>query len=176
MTYTGQVSPGGPPSVRSLPELTITKLSVGPGDNNAYLLRCKATGDQLMIDAANEPARLLELCDGRLDAVVTTHQHWDHWEHGLAEVVSATGARTYAGAPDADAIAVATDVRLEDGDVVRFGGCALEVIRLTGHTPGSVALLYDDPAGFLHLFTRCSPAGSVTPSRILPASLRCSPT
>ena len=30
---------------------------------------------------------------------------------------------------------------------------ALEVIHLVGHTPGSIALLYRDPAGFPHLFT-----------------------
>ena len=34
----------------NLDALTITKLSVGPMDNNAYLLRCKATGVTLLID------------------------------------------------------------------------------------------------------------------------------
>jgi glyoxylase-like metal-dependent hydrolase (beta-lactamase superfamily II) len=91
---------GAAPGVRELSTVTISKISVGRGDNNCYLLRCKATGAQLIIDAANEPARLLELCNNRLDAVVTTHQHWDHWQYGLAEVVSATGARTFAGEPD----------------------------------------------------------------------------
>jgi glyoxylase-like metal-dependent hydrolase (beta-lactamase superfamily II) len=139
--------------VRELAELTISKISVGPADNNCYLLRCRATGAQLMVDAANEPATLLQLCDGRLDAVVTTHRHRDHWQHALAEVVAATGAVTYAGAPDVDGIAVATDVPLDEGDVIRFGELGLRVIRLTGHTPGSVALCYDDPAGPAHLFT-----------------------
>ncbi|GAB1693274.1 MBL fold metallo-hydrolase [Krasilnikovia sp. M28-CT-15] len=144
---------GTAPGVRELAALTITKASVGPMDNNSYLLRCRATGAQLMVDAANEPETLLKLCGGRLDAVVTTHQHHDHWQEGLADVVAATGARTYAGAPDVAGIAVPTDVPLQDGDVVRCGDVALEVIRLTGHTPGSVALLYDDPAGDPHLFT-----------------------
>ncbi|BFU43539.1 MBL fold metallo-hydrolase [Krasilnikovia sp. MM14-A1004] len=141
------------PGVRELAALTISKVSVGPMDNNSYLLRCRATGAQLLVDAANEPETLLELCGGRLDAVVTTHQHHDHWEYGLADVVAATGARTYAGAPDVAGIAVPTDVPLQDGDVVRWGELSVEVIRLTGHTPGSVALLYDDPAGHPHLFT-----------------------
>ncbi|WP_431892360.1 MBL fold metallo-hydrolase [Micromonospora haikouensis] len=144
---------GSAPGVRELTALTLSKISVGPGDNNCYLLRCRATGAQLMVDAANEPERLLEFCGGRLDAVVTTHNHWDHWEHGLPDVVSATGARTYAGAPDVDGITVPTDVPVEDGDVIRCGEISLEVIRLTGHTPGGVALLYDDPAGHPHLFT-----------------------
>ena len=33
------------------------------------------------------------------------------------------------------------------------GDCPLEVIHLVGHTPGSIALLYDDPAGTPHLCT-----------------------
>ena len=60
MTYTGKVTPGGPADVRELADLTITKVSVGPMDNNAYLLRCRETGEQLLIDAANDadpPAR-----------------------------------------------------------------------------------------------------------------------
>lgn len=73
MSYTGQVTPGGPPAVRELADLTITKLSVGPMDNNAYLLRCHRTGEQLLIDAANEADRLLALAgDAGLATVVTT--------------------------------------------------------------------------------------------------------
>ena len=52
MQYTGAVTPQGPPAVRELPALSITKVSVGPMDNNAYLLRCRRTGEQLLIDAA----------------------------------------------------------------------------------------------------------------------------
>ena len=136
----------------TLDALTITKLSVGPMDNNAYLLRCKATGATLMIDAANESDELLELCGGKLDAVLTTHQHADHWQ-ALEDVVSATGARTYAGRLDAEGIPVATQVVVDDGDTVQFGEIRLEAIHLVGHTPGSIALLYNDPAGHPHLFT-----------------------
>ncbi|MBM7774690.1 glyoxylase-like metal-dependent hydrolase (beta-lactamase superfamily II) [Actinokineospora baliensis] len=144
---------GTAPGVRELPDVVIEKVSVGAGDNNCYLLRCRSTGQQLMIAAASEPERLLDLCGGRLDIVVTTHQHWDHWRDALPQVVAATGARTYAGAPDAPAIGVPTDVGLGDGDVITCGGFSLTVIRLTGHTPGSVALLYQDPHGHPHLFT-----------------------
>ena len=97
MTYTGDVTPGGPPAVRELTDLTITKVSVGPMDNNAYLLRCRATGEQVLIDAANERGHAARLIgDAGLAAVVTTHRHGDHWQ-ALAEVVDATGARTVAG-------------------------------------------------------------------------------
>jgi glyoxylase-like metal-dependent hydrolase (beta-lactamase superfamily II) len=152
VTYTGDVTPGGPSDVRELPDLTITKLSVGMMDNNAYLLRCRTTGEQLLIDAAAEPERLLELVgDGGLSTVVTTHQHHDHWS-ALAEVVSSTGARSVAHPADAPALPVA-DTLVEDGQTIPVGQSTLEVIHLVGHTPGSIALLYRDPSGFPHLFT-----------------------
>lgn len=151
--YTGDVTPGGSPAVRELPALTITKVSVGPMDNNAYLLRCRATGAQLLVDAANEAGRLLDLIGpAGLDTVVTTHGHRDHWAAALNKVVHATKARSLAHRADAADIAPIT-ATVEDGDTVAVGDCALEVIHIVGHTPGSVALLYRDPGGFAHLFT-----------------------
>ena len=153
MTYRGKVRPGGAPDVRDLANLSITKMSVGAMDNNAYLLRCQRTDEQVMIDAANEPNRLLSLigADG-LARVVTTHRHADHWQ-GLAAVVEATGAETVAGADDAPEIPVPVTRPVLHGDTVAVGDCELEVIHLVGHTPGSIALLYDDPSGTPHLFT-----------------------
>ncbi|MQY26637.1 MBL fold metallo-hydrolase [Nocardia aurantia] len=153
--YTGTVTVGGPADVRELPALTLTKVAVGPFDNNAYLLRCKHTGKQLLVDAANEPETLLNLAGGQLDAVLTTHQHADHWQ-ALEQVVEATGATTYAGVLDADDVPVPTQVRVDDGDVIRIGDIELTAIHLVGHTPGSIALLYRDPGdpdGHPHLLT-----------------------
>jgi glyoxylase-like metal-dependent hydrolase (beta-lactamase superfamily II) len=152
-TYTGDVQAGGAPAVRELSGLTVTKVAVGPMDNDAYLLRCRATGELCLIDAADEAGRLLDLVgDGPLVRVVTTHQHGDHWQ-ALGEVVAATGARTAAGREDAEGIPVPTDDLLDDGAEVRFGEVVLRVIGLRGHTPGGVALRYDDPEGTPHLFT-----------------------
>ena len=153
VTYTGKVHPGGRPDVRELPQLMITKLSVSEMDNNVYLLRCRRTDTQMLVDAAAEAPRILEVVgtDG-LQQVVTTHGHWDH-HRALPEVVRATGARTVAGAEDAGDLPVVVDRPVGDGDVVEVGDCRLEVIHLVGHTPGSVALLYDDPEGTPHLFT-----------------------
>lgn len=157
-TYTGAVRPGGPPDVRELADLVITKVAVDPKmSNNCYLLQCRSTGEQLLVDAADEASTLLPLvgADG-LTAVVTTHQHWDH-HRALAEVVAETGAAVLVGAPDAEAVTEQTGVpvtrTLTDGDTVSVGACALSVIAIAGHTPGSVALVYEDPAGHPHLFT-----------------------
>ena len=150
MAYSGEVSRGSVPAVRTLDHLTITKVSVGPMDNNAYLLRCG--DDQLLIDAANDDETLLALIgDAGLATVVTTHRHGDHWQ-ALEDVVAATGARSLAHAADAVEIPVVTDT-LAEGDTVTVGDCSLEVIHLVGHTPGSIALLYQDPNGHAHLWT-----------------------
>ncbi|MDG9705296.1 MBL fold metallo-hydrolase [Streptomyces sp. DH37] len=153
MPYTGKVAVGGPPDVHELTDLVISKVAVGPLENNAYLLRCRATGEQLLIDAASEPDTLLNLIgDDGVGAVVTTHRHPDHWQ-ALDTVVQATDARTYAGRHDAEGIPVPTDVPLEDGDAVTVGRVTLTTRHLRGHTPGSIALVYDDPHGHPHLFT-----------------------
>lgn len=148
-TYDGEVAPGGPAQTRSLGCVTMTKVAVDPEmSNNAYLLRCDETGDQVLIDAAAEPETLRELVgDGGLTTIVTTHQHWDH-HRALKELAEATGAEIVAGALDADAITeqtgVAVDRRLAHGDTIAVGSCTLRVIALAGHTPGSIALVLDD--------------------------------
>jgi glyoxylase-like metal-dependent hydrolase (beta-lactamase superfamily II) len=151
-TYTGDVHVGGPADVRELPDLVISKVAVGPMDNNAYLLRCRATDQQLLIDAAADPRTLVDLARDGLARVVTTHRHPDHWQ-ALAAVVAATGARTTASPEDAEAIPVPTDDFVSDGDAVELGRVTFRVIHLVGHTPGSIALLYEDPRGTPHLFT-----------------------
>ena len=49
MAYTGDVTVGGPPDAREITGLTVTKLAVGPMDNNAYLLRCTQTGELVLV-------------------------------------------------------------------------------------------------------------------------------
>lgn len=151
--YTGRVSVGGAADVHELGHLVISKLAVGPYDNNCYLLRCRETGDQVLVDAAAEPDRIMDLIGpGGVSLIITTHRHPDHWQ-ALAEVAERTGAPTAAHAMDAPGIPVPTDVLLLDGDTVDIGSCRLEAIHLVGHTPGSIALLYDDPDGAPHLIT-----------------------
>ncbi|MFD4757432.1 MBL fold metallo-hydrolase [Streptomyces sp. NPDC058439] len=153
MTYSGAVKVGGRADVHELTDLMISKVAVGPMNNNAYLLRCRATGEQLLIDAANEAGTLLRLIgDDGIASVVTTHRHGDHWQ-ALGEVVAATGARTFAGQYDAEGIPVPTDVLVGDNDTIRVGRVGLTARHLVGHTPGSIALIYDDPHGAPHLFT-----------------------
>jgi glyoxylase-like metal-dependent hydrolase (beta-lactamase superfamily II) len=155
MNGLNHVQPGGPPLVvRLSPTVTMTKISVGPMDNNAYLLQ--TAGGTLLVDAANDSRRLLKIIgDGPLHTIVTTHQHGDHWQ-ALAAVATATGARLIAGQPDVDAISeragVPDLVGVWDGDQVELGQESLAVIGLVGHTPGSITLAYAG-GGPVHLFT-----------------------
>jgi glyoxylase-like metal-dependent hydrolase (beta-lactamase superfamily II) len=153
MTYTGDVSVGGPADTRELDGLTISKVAVGPMDNNAYLLVDRTTGEGLLVDAANEADQLLALVgDTPLATVVTTHRHPDHWQ-ALAEVVERTGARTVAHPLDAPELPVPVTETVGHGDTVSVGSSGLSVVHLRGHTPGSIALAYSDPQGVMHLFT-----------------------
>ncbi len=154
--YTGELTVDSDPQRRSFAGASITKISVGPMDNNSYLVVCSETGESLLIDAANDADRLVSLISTAaptLTSIVTTHQHPDHW-FALAEVVGKTGVPTIAHALDADPLPVAPDRTVTDGDLVEVGRLALEVIHLAGHTPGSIALALTDPSsGQVHLFT-----------------------
>ena len=155
--YTGHVEPGDEPMVRDLRHLQIRKLSVGPMDNNAYLLTCRASGAQLLIDAAadTDALRRMVAAGGRhnhLDLIVTTHCHHDH-VGALAEMMAATGARTAAGEADAKEITERIDLPLAHGDVLEFGEQQVEIIHLRGHTPGSIAVLLRTEDEGDHLFT-----------------------
>jgi glyoxylase-like metal-dependent hydrolase (beta-lactamase superfamily II) len=150
------VEPGGPPLVQRLSHtVTIIKVSVGPVDNNAFLLQ-SSEGGSVLIDAANDDDRLLKIIsDQPLDAIVTTHRHADHWQ-ALPSVATATVARLICGQPDLEAISEGAGVEgmigMWDGDQIELGSERLEVIGLVGHTPGSITLAYAG-GGRIHLFT-----------------------
>jgi glyoxylase-like metal-dependent hydrolase (beta-lactamase superfamily II) len=150
------VEPGGPPLLLRLStSVTATKISVGPVDNNAYLLQHRS-GGSVLIDAANDDDRLLKIVsDQPLNAIVTTHRHADHWQ-ALPSVAAATGAQLICGEPDLEAIRIGTEALglngVWDGDQIQLDDEWLEVIGLVGHTPGSITLAYT-AAGRTHLFT-----------------------
>ena len=146
-TYSGHVEPQTA-ARRTLPGATIIKMSVGPMDNNVYLVTCSATGETLLIDAANDPELLVELVREyapKLALIVTSHQHFDHWQ-ALEAVATATGAPTAVHQLDAEPLPVKPDRFLANGDTISVGDLIFDVIHLRGHTPGSVALALR-PAG-----------------------------
>ncbi|WP_428339982.1 MBL fold metallo-hydrolase [Mycobacterium sp.] len=154
--YTGHVETGEA-ARRILPGASIVKTSVGPMDNNAYLVTCSATGETLLIDAANDADALVDLVRAhapKVSLIVTSHQHFDHWQ-ALEAVAAATGAPTAAHKIDAEPLPVTPDRLLAGGDTIQIGELTFDVIHLRGHTPGSVALALDGAAtgGVTQLFT-----------------------
>ncbi|AFA73646.1 beta-lactamase domain protein [Gordonia polyisoprenivorans VH2] len=153
--YTGDLSESGPQR-RTLSHATITKMSVGPMDNNTYIITSKSSGEQLVIDAANDGDDILAVLrelGGSPTLIFTTHQHFDHWQ-ALEQVAAATGAPTAAGRLDAGELPVRPDTLVDDGDQLTVGDLTFTAIHLVGHTPGSIALALTDPAdGVVHLFT-----------------------
>lgn len=147
--------------IHSLRDITIRRISVSEMDNNVYLLTAKESGAQLLIDAADDLPAILELLSDaaadtaaapKLTLIATTHQHWDH-VRALPELVKTTRAMTAAGTDDAPELPVPVDVLLDHGDVGNFDGFDVTAVHLRGHTPGSVALVYEDPAGPAHIFS-----------------------
>ncbi|MFZ2242337.1 MAG: MBL fold metallo-hydrolase [Gordonia amarae] len=153
-TYTGDLSESPEPQRRTLGSATIVKLSVGPMDNNVYLVTSRATGDQLIIDAANDADRILATVaasDGRPALLFTTHQHFDHWQ-ALTEVADALKVPTATGRLDAAELPVTPDQLVDDGDTIVVGDLTFDAIHLVGHTPGSIALALTD-GDTVHLFS-----------------------
>jgi glyoxylase-like metal-dependent hydrolase (beta-lactamase superfamily II) len=119
----------------------IHKVVVGPMDNNVFVLRCKQTGEALLIDAANEHERLLELCQHLgVRTVIETHGHWDHIQ-AVPELRDA-GYSVHVTAEDA-AMLPAYDEILEDESVIEVGRLRLHTIHSPGHTPGSMSFRLD---------------------------------
>ncbi|HEX6255132.1 MAG TPA: MBL fold metallo-hydrolase [Euzebyales bacterium] len=158
----GHVEPAGPAALRHIRHpaatLTVTKLSVGPMDNNCYVLSDASAGTGIVIDAADEPDRILAaIGDVDITAVLTTHGHPDHWQ-ALAAVARATGARVLHHAADAQMIPVPADGTVTDRDIISVGAASVEVRHTPGHTDGSVCVLLsgaadDRPDHTTHLFT-----------------------
>ena len=125
----------------------IHKLVVGPVDNNVFVLRCTETGEAVLIDAANEHEKLLELCE-RLGVrnVLETHGHWDHIQ--AVPAVRNAGYEVGITAPDADMLD-SYDFVLEHDSVIAVGRLRLRTIHTPGHTPGSMCFrLEDSPVVF----------------------------
>ena len=114
----------------------ITKVVVGPMDNNVFVVRCRQTGEAVLLDAANEHEKLLELCE-RLNVrtVLETHGHWDH----IQAVPAVRDAGYEVGVTQADAgMLPSYDFVLEDDSVIEVGRLRLHTTLTPGHTPGSM--------------------------------------
>jgi glyoxylase-like metal-dependent hydrolase (beta-lactamase superfamily II) len=122
-------------------QVEIHRVVVGPMDNNVYVVRCRQTGEAVLVDAANEHERLLDLCR-LLDVrrVVETHGHWDH----IQAVPALRDAGYDVAVTQQDAgMLPSYDQILDDDRVLEVGRLRLRTIHTPGHTPGSMCFLIE---------------------------------
>lgn len=122
-------------------DVRVDKLVVGPFENNVFILRCKGTGEAVLLDAANEHELLLDVSRATgVRRVLTTHGHWDH--------IQAVGAMRDAGidvgiaADDAEMLP-AYDFTIPDDETIAVGDLRLHTIHTPGHTPGSTCFVLE---------------------------------
>ncbi len=141
-----------------LDDVVIRWISVSSMNNNVYLVTERASGKQLLVDAADNFSAIKKLVDAagadgpnpELVGIATTHQHWDH-VRALAQAAKEYPVPTYAGADDAAGITREASVKisneLANGDTLKIGDVVVEAIHLRGHTPGSIAYAIRDSSG-----------------------------
>lgn len=124
--------------------LEVHRVVVGPYANNVFIVRCKHTGDAVLIDAANEHERLLELCRALgVRRVLETHGHFDHIQ--AIPAMREAGYEVAVTPADAGMLGdLGYDVFIDDGQVIEVGRLRLEAIHNPGHTPGSVSFKVAD--------------------------------
>mgnify|MGYP000188303865 FL=1 len=127
----------------------VHKVVVGPFDNNVFVVRCRRSGDAVLIDAANEHEQLLQLCR-RLGVrrVLETHGHWDHIQ--AVPAMREAGYEVAVTAADAPRLKdIGYDVFIDDAEVIEVGDLRLSAIHNPGHTEGSISFhVVDTPLLF----------------------------
>jgi hydroxyacylglutathione hydrolase len=122
-------------------EVKITKINMGPYNNNGYIVVCPETNEGVIIDTPAEPEKLLnQLGNVQIKAILITHGHQDHLL-GFNEITSTVGAPVAIGAGDADRLPSPPEIDVKDGSVIKFGNLEMQALSTPGHTDGSTCFL-----------------------------------
>src|ERR1700747_3213864 len=131
-------------------------LPVGMLQCNCSIVGDPETREALVVDPGDEAARILEVLAKhalQVRAIVSTHAHIDH-VGGLRKLQDATGAPVLMHGDDLDlyhhlamqaaflGIAVPETAKVDifrEGDTLRWGPFAAQVLHTPGHTKGSVS-------------------------------------
>ena len=129
-------------------DVRITKINMGPYDNNGYIVTCPETNEGIIIDTPGEAEKLLNVIgDVKITSILITHNHRDHLL-GFDDFTNNVDAPVGIGTEDASALPRRPELDLKDGDVIKFGNRELKVLATPGHTDGGRCFLYGK-----HLFS-----------------------
>ena len=117
---------------------------LGDYDNNVFVVACAQTGKGVIVDAACEPDRVFELCEGvEVQSILSTHGHPDHLR-AVDEVAATLEIPVLVHPADQEqarrTISMAQQ-SLADRQVIEMGETSLLTVHTPGHTPGSVCFL-----------------------------------
>ena len=122
-------------------EIKITKINMGPYDNNGYIVVCPDTNEGVIIDTPGEPEKLLNsIGDVQIKNILITHKHQDHLL-GFDEITGSVSAPVGIGTNDVDGLPRPPEVELKDGMVIKFGNQEMQVLDTPGHTEGATCFL-----------------------------------
>ena len=122
-------------------EIKITKINMGPYDNNGYIVVCPETNEGVIIDTPAEPEKLLgAIGDVQIKNILITHKHQDHLL-GFDEITGSVGAPVGIGVNDVDGLPRPPQIELKDGMVIKFGNQEMQVLDTPGHTEGATCFL-----------------------------------
>jgi glyoxylase-like metal-dependent hydrolase (beta-lactamase superfamily II) len=136
--------------------IEVAAFTVGPVQENCYLVRAQGAESAVIFDPGDEPERLLaaiEQLGVRLEAILLTHTHFDH-VGAVAPLARATGAPVWCPQLERD---VMLDVMryvpwpgfgpfenhdpehlVGGGERISLAGLDFDVIFTPGHSPGHV--------------------------------------
>jgi glyoxylase-like metal-dependent hydrolase (beta-lactamase superfamily II) len=122
----------------------LTAFSVGPMDNNVYILTDPSTNESVLFDAPTDAPRILEELQGKtVKYILMTHADGDHVQ-ALAEVRRATGAPVGIHPAEASRLPQPPDFELSDNQTLQFGHVQLEALHTPGHSPGGMSFVTGD--------------------------------
>jgi len=122
-------------------EVKITKINMGPYNNNGYIVICPDTNEGIIIDTPAEPEKLLgAIGDVQIKSILITHKHQDHLL-GFDEITGAVQVPVGIGTDDADGLPCPPQIDLKDGMVIKFGNQEMTVLDTPGHTEGATCFL-----------------------------------
>ena len=147
--------------------IDVLMATVGPVQENCFIVRPQDGERAVIVDPGEEAPRLLEAIDElgvTLDAILLTHTHFDH-VGAVAPIARATGAPVYC--PQIE-VAVLKDIMafvpwpgfgpfeswdpehtIEGGETLELAGLTLDVINTPGHSPGHVTYVVRDESALL---------------------------